>query len=392
MGTAGLVGSGLREGALSVMYLLVGVCVGDLLVVDVFVAVMYTNEASAASKIATNTKTSDEPLFVFTILLYHGVMDELQDLAKQLVAPGKGILAADESLPTIEKRFKAIGIESTEETRRAYREMLFSTVGIEQYISGIIQFEETLKDGILKNPNIIPGIKVDQGTQDYKGNPNEKITKGIEGLAERLNEYKSLGARFAKWRAVFKITPETPSIQNLEENAILLAKYAKICQDTGFVPIVEPEVLMDGDHNIDRCGDVTRGVLKVVFLKLKEGGVGLRGMLLKPNMILPGEEYPMKATPVEVAAKTLEVLKEVVPQEVPGIVFLSGGQSEEEATENLREMNKLGGVQWQLSFSYGRALQNSALKTWAGKVENIVFAQQAFLSRAKMNSEARYGR
>ena len=316
----------------------------------------------------------------------------LEETAKELVAPGKGILAADESLPTIEKRFKSIGIESTPETRKTYREMLFSTPGIEEYISGVIQFDETIKDKILKNPNVISGIKVDLGTEDYNGNPNEKITEGLEGLAERLSEYKSLGAKFAKWRAVFKITPETPSIQNLEENAGLLAQYAKLCQDADIVPIVEPEVLMEGGHNIHRCGDVTRGVLKVVFLKLSQAGVDLKGMLLKPNMILPGEDYPSKAAPAEVAQKTLEVLKEVVPAEVPGIVFLSGGQDEEEATENLREMNKIGGVPWQLSFSYGRALQNSALKIWAGKPENAGAAQEAFLVRAKMNSEARYGR
>lgn len=317
---------------------------------------------------------------------------QLESIAKQLVAPGKGILAADESFPTIEKRFKAIGIESTHENRKAYREMLFSTKGIENYISGVIQFDETLRDGVLKNKSVFSGIKVDQGKEDYKGNPDEKITKGIEGLTERLKEYKSLGAQFAKWRAVFKITPETPSIQNLEENALLLAQYAKTCQDEGIVPIVEPEVLMDGGHNIHRCGDVTRGVLKVVFLKLSQQGVDLKGMLLKPNMILPGKEYPTKASPTEVAEKTLEVLKEVVPTQVPGIVFLSGGQSEEEATANLKEMNKIGGVTWQLSFSYGRALQNSALKAWAGKSDNVPKAQEVFLTRAKMNSEARYGR
>lgn len=316
----------------------------------------------------------------------------LNETAKALVAPGKGILAADESLPSIEKKFKTIGIESTHETRKAYRELFFTTPGIEEYISGIIQFDETFRDGLLKNPNIMSGIKVDGGTDDYKGNPNEKITKGIEGLPERLQEYKSLGAKFAKWRAIFKITPETPSIQNLEENAVLLGQYAKACQEAGIVPIVEPELLMDGGHNIHRCGDVTRGVLKVVFLKLTQAGVDLSGILLKPNMILPGSDYPSKASPTEVAQKTLEVLKEVVPAEVPGIVFLSGGQTEDEATDNLREMNKIGGFPWQLSFSYGRALQNSALKIWAGKPENVVAAQEEFLKRAKMNSEARYGR
>ncbi len=316
----------------------------------------------------------------------------LNEIAKKLVAPGKGILAADESLPTIEKRFNAINLESTHKTRTAYRQMLFGTPGIEEYISGIIQFDETLKDGVLKNQNVISGIKVDTGTEDYNGNPNEKITKGIEGLEARLVEYKSLGAKFAKWRAIFKITPETPSIQNLDENAGLLAKYAKACQEAGIVPIVEPELLMEGGHNIHRCGDVTRGVLKVVFLRLSQAGVELSGMLLKPNMILPGETYPSKASPDEVAAKTLEVMREVVPEQVGGIVFLSGGQTEDEATNNLREMNKIGGNPWPLSFSYGRALQASAIKVWAGKPENVAAAQEEFLKRAKMNSEATYGR
>lgn len=316
----------------------------------------------------------------------------LSEIAKSLVANGKGILAADESLPTIEKRFNAINLESTHETRTAYREMLFGTPDIEKYISGIIQFDETIKDGILKNPNIISGIKVDAGTEDYKGNPNEKITKGIEGLEARLAEYKTLGAKFAKWRAVFKITPETPSIQNLEENAVLLGQYAKMCQEANIVPIVEPELLMEGGHSIHRCGDVTRGVLKIVFLKLSQAGVEPSGMLLKPNMILPGDQYPSKATPTEVAAKTLEVLREVVPENVAGIVFLSGGQTEEEATDNLRAMNKMRDNPWPLSFSYGRALQASAIKIWSGKEENVQAAREAFLLRARMNSEARYGR
>lgn len=316
--------------------------------------------------------------------------------AKELVAPGKGILAADESFPTIEKRFKAIGLESTHENRKAYREMLFGTPGIEEYISGIIQFDETIKDKIIQNPKTMSGIKVDEGAEDYNGNKNEKITKGINGLSERLAEYKSLSAKFTKWRAVFKISPETPSIQNLEENAELLTKFAVMSQEAGLVPIVEPEVLMDGGHSISRCGDITRGVLKVVFSKLEKGGVNLEGMLLKPNMILPGEEYPSKATPDEVAEKTLEILGEVVPPQVPGIVFLSGGQTEEEATDNLRAINKLNNEKhigsWQLSFSYGRALQNSALKTWNSKPENVEAARAEFLARAKANSEARYGR
>lgn len=319
-------------------------------------------------------------------------MDELQVLAKKLVAPGKGILAADESLPSIEKRFKTIGLESTHETRHAYREMLFSTLGIEEYISGIIQFDETLRDQILKNRNVISGIKVDQGTEDLPGQVGEKITKGINGLAGRLKEYKSLGAMFTKWRAVFSISATTPSIECIEKNADLLAEFASVSQSESMVPIVEPEVLMDGDHSIDECYEKTRAVLKIVFAKLKQKNIDFKGMLLKPNMILPGKDFSIKSTPVEVAQKTVELLKQVVPEGVPGVVFLSGGQAEDEATENLREINKLGGCDFELSFSYGRALQNSALKAWGGSLENIKLAQAAFLTRAKMNSEARHGK
>jgi len=326
-------------------------------------------------------------------------MDGLQDVAKNLVAKGKGILAADEKLSSIEKRFSALGIPSTHESRRAYREMLFTTPGIEQYISGIIQFDETLRDQILKNPNVISGIKVDEGIEDSVGTEGEKITKGIEGLANRLKEYKSLGAKFTKWRAVFSISATTPSLECIEKNADLLSEFAFISQSEGFVPIVEPEVLMDGDHSIDKCYETTRAILKIVFEKLKQKNVDFTSMLLKPNMILPGKEREEKVTSVEVAQKTMEVLKQVVPSGVPGVVFLSGGQTEDQATENLREMNKLkssspdgAGVDFELSFSYGRALQNSALKAWAGKQENVKIAQDAFLKRAKMNSEARYGK
>ena len=319
-------------------------------------------------------------------------MDELQVLAKKLVAPGKGILAADERLSSIEKRFKTIGLESTHELRRAYREMLFSTLGIEEYISGIIQFDETLRDQILKNRNVISGIKVDQGTEDLPGQVGEKITKGIDGLAGRLKEYKSLGAMFTKWRAVFSISATTPSIECIEKNADLLAEFASVSQSEGMVPIVEPEVLMDGDHSIDECYEKTRAVLKIVFAKLKQKNIDFKGMLLKPNMILPGKDFSIKSTPVEVAQKTVELLKQVVPEGVPGVVFLSGGQTEDEATENLREINKLGGCDFELSFSFGRALQNSALKAWGGSLENIKLAQAAFLTRAKMNSEARHGK
>ncbi|HEX6977247.1 MAG TPA: class I fructose-bisphosphate aldolase [Patescibacteria group bacterium] len=316
----------------------------------------------------------------------------LEKTAHDLVAPGKGILAADESFPTIEKRFKAINIESTEQTRRAYRELLFSTPGIEEYISGIIQFDETLKQKVLTNSNVISGIKVDEGLADFPNYPGDKVTKGIESLQARLKEYSALGAKFTKWRAAFTISEVNPSIQAVEENARLLAEFASLSQSEGLVPIVEPEVLMDGVHSMDKCYETTRSILKIVFLKLSQKGVDFKAMLLKPNMILPGKDNPNKPDPEEVAQKTLEVLKDTVPQDVPGIVFLSGGQTEEEATDNLRQLNKVGNAPWQLSFSYGRALQNSALKIWAGKSENVKAAQEAFLARAKMNSLARYGK
>lgn len=316
----------------------------------------------------------------------------LASIAKALVAPGKGILAADESFPTIEKRFKSIGIESTEETRRVYRELLFTTPGIEEYISGVILFDETLRQKILTNSAIIPGIKVDEGTEDFEGYLGEKITKGLDGLAERLQDYKNLGAKFTKWRAIFTIIGSAPSLECVEENANELAEFALISQNEGFVPIVEPEVLMEGNHDIDKCYETTHTVLKMLFIKLKEKNVDLSCLLLKPNMILPGKDNPNKADPILIAQKTIEALKDVVPPEVPGIVFLSGGQTPDGATDNLREMNKLGGVSWQLSFSFGRALQEPVLKAWQGKEENKMVAQNAFFARAKMNSEARYGR
>lgn len=317
----------------------------------------------------------------------------LSDIAKQLVTPPKGILAADESFPTIEKRFKAINLESSPETRRAYREMLFTTPGIEEYLGGVIQFEETLKDKILTNPNIISGIKVDQGTEDFGTNPGDKVTKGIETLDARLKEYSQLGAKFTKWRAVFVIAPEAPSIQCVNENARLLAEFAKISQGNGMVPIVEPEILMEGVHDIEKCYERTRSILKVVFMKLHDAGVDLTGMLLKTNMILPGTESGQKVTSEEIAQKTLEVLRDVVPGEVPGIVFLSGGQTPDEATQNLNEINKQkGDAPWELSFSYGRALQDEALKVWAGKSENVKAAQDKFLERLKSVSLAREGK
>ncbi len=322
----------------------------------------------------------------------------LESIAKALVAPGKGILAADESFPTIEKRFEAIHIPSTEENRFVYRRILFSTPGIEEFLSGIIMFDETLREEMPINPKIMRGIKVDEGTVQLADHADEKVTEGLGTLATRLQEYKKLNAVFTKWRAVFTITPKTPTIQCVETNSKLLAEYARICQDNGFVPIVEPEVLMDGDHNIDRCAEVTRAVLKIVFMKLNEEAVNLKAILLKPNMILPGKDSPDKSTPEEIAQKTIEVLKEVVPQEVPGIVFLSGGQTPDEATRNLREMNKFinlssqDALPWQLSFSFGRALQEEALKAWKGKDENIKIAQKKFHDRAKIAGDARYGK
>lgn len=327
-------------------------------------------------------------------------MDDLENTAKALVAEGKGILAADESFHTIEKRFLNIGVASTQDLRRAYRELLFTTEGVEKFISGVITFDETVKDHasdgtpfpqILIKKGILPGIKVDQGMKDMVGFPGDKLTDGVQGLSDRLAEYKSLGAKFTKWRAAFTISEINPSIQCVEENASRLAEYAKVSQDSGFVPIVEPEVLMDGSHTIDKCYEVTRSVQRIVFLKLKEKHVNLKAMLLKPNMVLPGKDSP-QASPQEIAQKTIEVLKENVPQEVPGVVFLSGGQSPQEAVDNLREMNKIDGVPWQLSFSYGRALQNKALEAWKGNKANIKAAQEAFYEAAKMNSEARYGK
>jgi fructose-bisphosphate aldolase, class I len=328
------------------------------------------------------------------------MLESIEGTAKALVEVAKGILAADESFPTIEKRFLSIGISSTLELRREYRELLFTALDIEKYISGVIMFDETIKDKIndgtsfpeiLIKKGIAAGIKVDEGMDEMAGYPGDKLTKGLDGLEARLIEYKNLGASFAKWRAAFSISEVNPSIQCVEENAIRLAEYASICQKVGIVPIVEPEILMDGNHGIDRCYEVTRSVLRIVFLKLKDRNINFKGMLLKPNMVLPGNESGDKSDPETIAQKTIEVLKEVVPPEVPGIVFLSGGQTPDEATNNLREIAKIGGP-WQLSFSFGRALQEPALKAWSGNRDNKLKAQQEFITRAKMNSDARYGK
>ena len=325
---------------------------------------------------------------------------DLVSTAQALVAKGRGILAADESFPTIEKRFTAISVKATEENRRAYRQLLFTTDGIEQFISGVILFDETLRqkadDGkplsqVLSDRGVIPGIKVDTGAKALAGFPGEKVTEGLDGLRDRLAEYRDLGARFAKWRAVIAIGEEMPSRACVGANAHALARYAALCQEAGLVPIVEPEVLMDGDHTIERCGAVTRGVLRAVYGQLYGQGVDLDGTLLKPNMVLSGKDCPVQAGIDEVAEATVRCLTQSVPAAVPGIVFLSGGQSSELASAHLNAMNALGQHPWELSFSYGRALQEHALKAWLGKPENAAAAQRAFYHRAECNGAARNG-
>ncbi len=326
----------------------------------------------------------------------------LNEVARALVAPGKGILAADESSGTIKKRFDSISCESTEDRRRAYREMLFTTKGAADAISGVILFDETIRQNasngtplpkILESQGIIPGIKVDKGTTKLAKSPDELVTDGLDGLRARLVEYRELGAKFAKWRAVIDIKGDAiPTQYCLDVNAHALARYAALCQDEGIVPIVEPEVLMDGDHSIERCYQVTCDTLHTVFDALYEQRVEFEGMLLKPNMIVSGKKnksYP--AAPEQVADLTVRCFRTVVPAAVPGIVFLSGGQGDEEATANLNAMNKLGPHPWELSFSYGRALQAPALKAWKGDDANIGAGQAAYLHRAQMNGLARHG-
>ncbi len=324
----------------------------------------------------------------------------LEETAQALVAPGKGILAADESGGTIKKRFDSIGVESTEENRRAYRDLLFTTEGAEEFVSGVILYDETIRqsslDGtpfpkLLESKGVIPGIKVDNGAKDLANAPGEKITEGLDGLRERLAEYYELGARFAKWRAVITIGPGIPSEYCLWTNAHALARYAALSQEAGLVPIVEPEVLMDGDHSIARSFDVTAHTLHAVFTELRDQRVHFEQMLLKPNMVLSGYDSSGQAGAEEVAEQTLRCFYRHVPAAVPGIVFLSGGQSDEDATAHLNAMNALGPHPWQLSFSYGRALQAPALKAWGGKPENVEAAQQAYYHRARLNSAARSG-
>ena len=330
-------------------------------------------------------------------------VQELQDLesvAAALVAPGKGILAADESTGTIEKRFKSIGLESTEEHRRAYRDLLFTTEGAEEFISGVILYDETIRqsaaDGtpfpqLLAERGIIPGIKVDKGAKPLAHAPGETITEGLDGLRERLEEYRGLGGRFTKWRAVISIGAGIPSEYCLWTNAHALARFAALSQEAGLVPIVEPEVLMDGDHTIERAFDVTSRALHAVFTELRDQRVHFEQMLLKPNMVLSGYESAGQASHDEVAEQTLRCFYRHVPAAVPGIVFLSGGQSDEDATANLNAMNARGPHPWELSFSYGRALQAPALKAWGGDPANVEAGQKAFYRRAKFNGAARFG-
>ena len=325
----------------------------------------------------------------------------LEQTATALVADGKGILAADESSGTIKKRFESIGTASTEENRRDYRHMLFTTPGAGEHISGVILFDETIRqkaaDGtplveILTDAGMIPGIKVDTGAKPLAGFPDETVTEGLDGLRDRLADYVGLGARFTKWRAVYRIGEDMPSAACITANAHALARYAALAQEAGLVPIVEPEVLMDGDHDIERCEAVTNATLHAVFHALFQQGVALEGMVLKPNMVIAGKACAAQADVEEVAMRTLRCLRRTVPAAVPGIAFLSGGQSDEAATEHLNAMNALAGPHpWKLSFSYGRALQDLAMKRWKGAADNVRAAQQALFCRAKFNSAASRG-
>ena len=335
-----------------------------------------------------------------------GVIDHEQQLtttALELVAPGKGILAADESSGTIKRRFDSINVECTETNRRDYRELLFRTEGVNQYVSGVILFDETIRQEgsdktplvkVLSDQNIIPGIKMDKGTQPLPTSPTELITEGLDGLRDRLNEYAYLGARFTKWRGVITIGDDIPTSYCIDTNAHALARFAALSQEAGLVPIVEPEVLMDGDHDIDRCFAVSEATLAEVFAQLSRQGVLLEGSLLKPSMVLSGSTAMNRASPEEVAEKTISCFKRVVPAAIPGIVFLSGGQSDQEATVNLNAINAYAAnvdAPWQLSFSFGRGLQAAPLKAWAGQRQNTQLAMEAFYHRAMLTSAARKG-
>lgn len=328
--------------------------------------------------------------------------DKLAKVAEAMVTPGKGILAADESTGSIKKRFDSINLPSTEENRRDYREMLFSAKeGMSKYISGVILFDETIrqkgKNGtplvdLIKSSGAIPGIKLDAGAKPLALSPKETVTEGLDGLRERIKDYVGLGAQFAKWRAVIDIGQGLPTHNSIHANAHALARYAALCQEGGLVPIVEPEVLMDGTHDIDTCMKVSEWALNELYRELYYAGVVLEGTILKPNMVVSGKDNPKQASREEVAEKTVTVLKRCVPSAVPGIAFLSGGQSDEDATAHLHYMNAIGGLPWKLTFSYGRALQAAALKTWKGKPENVAAAQKAFDHRAEMNALAATGK
>ena len=328
-------------------------------------------------------------------------MNDIQDIAQAMVAKGKGILAADESTPTCTKRFESINVESTEENRNAYRGMLFTADGIENHISGVILFDETIRQSTINGSipfpehlstlGIIPGIKVDKGAKQLANSDDEKITEGLDGLRDRLKKYYELGARFAKWRAVITIGEDIPTAYCISANAHALARYAALCQEQGLVPIVEPEILMNGDHTIEESYELTTETLYTVFYELASQGVELEGMVLKPNMVLSGYDCSEQASVQEVAEMTVDCFLNTVPAAVPGIAFLSGGQSDELATAHLNAMNQIDGTPWNLTFSYGRALQAPALKAWAGKAENIPTAQEALMKRAIFNGLATKG-
>ncbi len=327
--------------------------------------------------------------------------DILSQTAKRLVKEPKGILAIDESMPTCNKRFEALGVPATLEKRQSYRELLVTTPAIENYISGYILFDETIRQStlsgksfvsVLNKKGIDAGIKVDAGTVDIPEHPGEKITKGLDGLGERLKEYRGLGATFAKWRAIYTISENTPSEDCMKENAKSFAEYARLCQANDIVPIVEPEVLFDGNHTIEQCFEVTAKNLKIVFDELKTVGVFIPGMILKTGMVLSGKDNPNRATPEQIAEMTVQCLKENVLAEIGGIVFLSGGQGADESTKNLNAMHKMGPLPWPLTFSYGRAIQNSALKSWAKNPTDITGAQALLVERAKANSLASIGK
>ena len=324
----------------------------------------------------------------------------MTETARAMVAPGKGLLAADESSGTCKKRFDSVGVECTEENRRAYRELLFTTPGVQEFVSGVILFDETLrqktKDGqpfadYLKKNGVIPGIKVDAGAHDMALHPGEKVSEGLDGLRKRLEEYFKMGARFAKWRAVITIGPGIPSMSCIVANSHALTRYSALCQEASIVPIVEPEVLLDGDHSVERCEEVTETTLEALFHSLVRHGVSLEHVILKASMVVSGKANPRQAGVQEVAERTLKVLKRTVPASLPGVVFLSGGQTDENATAHLDAMNRMGGAPWPLTFSYSRALQSVALKAWRGSSANVAAAQKAFQHRARMNGLAAKG-